>query len=65
MKLNNFWFGFLFCLSLVVIVVSFCVGASSRSCNAIGGEMFTLILPYFIIKWKFWTIKTIRKGRKK
>lgn len=64
MKLNRFWFGFLFCLSLVVIVLSFRIGMSSRCCNAIGGEIFTLVLPYFIIKWRIWTIQTIRKERK-
>lgn len=63
--INRFWFGFLMCLSIVIILFTFYVGISSRDCNAIGGEIFTLVLPYFIIKWRMWTIQTIRKERKK
>lgn len=64
MKLNKFWFGFLMCLSLMIILLSFYAGMSSRECNAIGGEIFTLTLPFLIVKWRTYTINDLkRKGR--
>jgi hypothetical protein len=36
-----------------------------RGYNSLGGEMFTLLLPIFVVIWRDWTVKEIKKERKK
>jgi hypothetical protein len=64
-KLNNFWFGFLLALSISVSVFSFILADELREIPATGGEVFTIALPFLILKWRMWTIEQGKKKRQK
>lgn len=64
-KLNNFWFGFLLALSISVSVFLFILADNLREIPATGGEVFTIALPFLILKWRMWTIEQGKKKRQK
>jgi hypothetical protein len=63
MKLNVFWFVFLFILSIMLIPLIFQVADLERGYNATGGEVFTIALPYLVLKWRIWTVEQIEKEK--
>ena len=65
MKLSAFWFGFLLCLSIVIIPVAFILGDAERGYNALGGEAFTLALPFLVLQWRIWTVEQIKRNKRK
>ena len=56
MKLNGFWFAILFTLSLLFVAWSFDYADSQRVIKGTGGEVFTLLLPFAILRWRVWTV---------
>ena len=65
MRLSRFWCGFLLAFSIMLIPLSFAYGDLERGYDALGGEVFTIALPYLIIKWRLWTVEQIKKSRQK
>ena len=63
LKINRFWFGFLLAFSIMLIPLSFAYGDIERGYNALGGEVFMIALPFFILKWRSWTVEQIKKQR--
>lgn len=63
MKLNVFWFVFLFILSIMLIPLFFQVADLERGYNATGGEVFMIALPYLVLKWRVWTVEQTKKTR--
>lgn len=57
MKLHKFYFGLLMGLCPWIISWSFEYADRCRGYNSIGGEMFTLLLPIFIVIWRNWTVE--------
>jgi hypothetical protein len=52
-KLSDFSFGVLLTLSIVLMVFSFYYADSLRTTNATGGEIFTTLIPIWLIRWNF------------
>ena len=46
---NSFWFGVVLTASILVVVWSFRCADILRGYDAIGGEVFTIALPVFIV----------------
>lgn len=64
MKLNRFYFGLLMGLCPWVISWAFEYADNFRGYNSLGGEMFTLLLPIFVVVWRNWTVEKIKKEKK-
>lgn len=65
MKLNSFWFVVLFIVSIMLIPLAFEIGDFERGYNAVGGEVFTIALPFLVWKWREWTVEQTKKQHKK
>ena len=65
MKLNVFWFVFLFILSIMLIPLIFQVADFERGYNATGGEVFMIALPYLVLKWRTWSVEQTKKEKMK
>jgi hypothetical protein len=62
-RLNNFWFGVLLVLSVLIVIWAFDYARDVRGYGAIGGEVFTIALPLLIVRWKLWTVEQEYKER--
>ena len=56
---NNFWFGLLLGVSVMLIPLSFLYADLERGYNATGGEVFMIALPILVMWWRRWSIKRI------
>ena len=63
--LSDFWYGALLVLSIWIITNAFTYADVVRAYNSTGGEVFTLFLPIFIIKWKQWSRINKRRDDRK
>ena len=63
-KLNRFWFVFLLVVSITIIPLAFALGDAERGYDALGGEVFTLALPFLVLMWKECTMEQTNKNRK-
>ena len=63
MKLSRFWFVFLLIVSIMIIPLAFASGDAERGYDALGGEVFTLSLPFLVLEWREWTVEQIKKNR--
>lgn len=56
-KLNDFWFGVLFCASICLVCYCFIIANAQRESVTVGGEVFTIALPLLVAKWKLHTVE--------
>ena len=64
-KLDDFTFGVLLTLGLVICFMCFRYAQMNREMQgAIGGEVFVFALPLMITKWKMWTTEQEKKKEK-
>ena len=49
---KNFWFGVFLTLSILLVVWVFDYAESFRGCESIGGEVFMIALPLWIVHCK-------------
>ena len=61
---NNFWFGLLLGVSVMLIPLSFLYADLERGYNATGGEVFMIALPILVMWWRRWSIKQIRAAKR-
>ena len=51
-KLNNFWFGVILILSILVVMWCFDYADNFRGYNSTGGEVFMIALPLYVVWMK-------------
>lgn len=65
MKLGDFGFITLLVLSILIVIASFGAAQLERGYYAVGGEIFSLILPLLVLRWKSWSIEQSKKQYKR
>jgi hypothetical protein len=65
MKINRFWFAVFLTASIFIIAAAFNLGDLERGYDALGGEVFTLALPFLVIRWREWSIEKALEERNK
>jgi hypothetical protein len=63
MKIGNLNFTILLSFSLYTVVWSFRYSYLCRGYFSLGGEIFTLLFPVFIIVWRNCTLNEIKKRK--
>ena len=58
-KLNNFWFGVILILSILVVMWCFDYADNFRGYNSTGGEVFTIALVIWIVERKISQLEQI------
>ena len=65
MKLGDFGFIALLVLSILIVIASFGAAQLERNYYAVGGEIFSVILPILVLRWKAWSIEQSKKQYKR
>jgi len=60
---SKFLFGLFLGISLMSIPLSFAYADLERGYNAVGGEVFTTALPIFVLWWRAWSVKQLKREK--